>query len=392
MSEQQSSAFFFTCPDCGGRWKVPPGQAGQKFRCPRCNAEVLAPASDDQAAVRDKSPPAAGAKPAKIVKPPKTPPEPADRADEDSVGLRLSAVVDRLPAVSVSPTDLRNLENATGATTTSEPTAPPKTVGRMDVVGEQARRVMAKAETEAQEVERAKPHLPQRPFVTGVISFLFDGDAAWRWLMLTLLLQALAALLVWIVELGSGPGMAQIGAVLMTVAAAFLVLLFVATFAASGLAILQDTASGRDKIENWPGIQITDWMMDVFYVVNASLAAALPGLLLGGTWMCVGGKVWSAVYGGAMSTIALFPVFLISMVTEGSPFSIASLAVWGTLRTAPRLWGKFYLLSAALGLGLLLLVGVMTGSGFFLRGLCSALAVAVIMINFGILVLLGFWF
>jgi hypothetical protein len=255
----------------------------------------------------------------------------------------------------------------------------------MDVVGEQARKVLAKAETEAQEAERAKPQLPQRPFVTGVISFLLDGAAASRWLMLTLLLQAIAASLVWIVELGSGPGIAQIGAMLLMMAAALLALLFVATVAASGLAILQDTANGCDKVENWPGIQITDWMMDVFYVVNASLAAALPGLLLGGTWTCLGGKVWSAVYGGALSTIALFPVFLISMVTEGSPFSIASLAVWGTLRTAPRLWGKFYLLSAALGLGLLLLGGVIADSGFFLRGLCSALAVAVTMIHFRLL-------
>ena len=244
----------------------------------------------------------------------------------------------------------------------------------MDAVGDQAGRVVAKAT--AEESERAKPRLPERPFVTGVVSFLVDRDAALRWLMLTLLLQAAVVLFGWIVELSRGSGIAQMGALLMTLAAAFLTLLFAATAAASCLAILQDTASGRDKIENWPGMQITDWMMDVFYVVNALLTAALPGLFMGGTWMCLGGKVGSAIYGGASSSIALFPLFLISMVTEGSTFSVASPAVWGTVRTQPRLWGKFYLLSAAVGLVLLVLGRIMVGSGFFLQGLCSAVAVA----------------
>jgi hypothetical protein len=159
-------------------------------------------------------------------------------------------------------------------------------------------------------------------------------------------------LLAWIVELSGGPSIAQVGALGMTVAASFFALVFTVTAAACCLAILQDTSNGGDKIENWPGMQFTDWMMDVFYVVNALLAAALPGLFLGGAWMCLGGKVWSAFCGGAISAIALFPVFLTSMVAEGSTFSVASPAVWGTLRTESRLWGKFYLLSAGLGIGL----------------------------------------
>ena len=164
-----------------------------------------------------------------------------------------------------------------------------------------------------------------------------------------------------------------------------LTLLFVATAAASSLAILQDTASGCDKVENWPNIQITEWMMDVFYVVNGLLAAALPGLFLGGALMCLGGKVLSAVYGGAISAIALFPIFLISMATEGSCFAVASPAVWGTLRTARQRWGKFYLLSAGLGLVLVVLARWMAGGGFFLTGLGAAAAVAVMMIYFRLL-------
>ncbi|MCU0978079.1 MAG: hypothetical protein MUF25_02810 [Pirellulaceae bacterium] len=364
--------------------KVPPGQAGQKCRCPRCNAEVVAPPfpTPDAPLV---TPPQATRASRAPVKPPQAPPKPFASTEDDGDDLRLSAAVDRLPATHASPSAGRAVGADARAAGSSAQSGPPKTGGRTDVIGDQARQVLAKARAEAEEVERARPRLPERPFVTGVLSFLADSDAALRWLMLTLLLHAAVVLFSWIVELSRGAGIAQMGALLMTLAATVLTLVFAATAAASCLAILQDTASGRDKIENWPGIQILDWMMDVFYVVNALLTAALPGLFLGGTLMCMGGKVGSAIYGGAFSSIALFPLFLISMVTEGSAFSLACPDVWGTVWTQPRWWGKFYLLSAALGLVLLVLGRITVGSGFFLQGLCSAVAVAAVMVYFRLL-------
>jgi DNA-directed RNA polymerase subunit RPC12/RpoP len=356
--------FGFECWLCRTRLYARPEQIGQEVICPDCHSKTL-------------------------VKPPKPPPKPADPIDVDDEGFRLSELVDRLPAVYGSATNVRgdgkSAPSSAASSGTAEPAVAWKTGGRMDLVGEQARQAMAKAQAEADEVERVKPRLPERPFFTGLTSFMFDSDAVLRWLMLTLLLHATTTLLAWIVELSGGPSIAQVGALGMTVAASFFALVFTVTAAACCLAILQDTSNGGDKIENWPGMQFTDWMMDVFYVVNALLAAALPGLFLGGAWMCLGGKVWSAFCGGAISAIALFPVFLTSMVAEGSTFSVASPAVWGTLRTESRLWGKFYLLSAGLGIGLLLLAGIIADCGFLLRCLCSALAVIAIMIYFRLL-------
>jgi hypothetical protein len=303
----------------------------------------------------------------------------------DGEEFRLSAVVDRLPKAYGLPTSSREVGTDSTSVGGHTPAASPKTGGRMDAIGDRAGTVMAKATAEVEETDRGRPRLLERPFVTGLVSFLSNSAAALRWLILTLLLLAAVVLFGWIVELSRGSGIAQIGALLMTLVAACLTLAFAATAAASCLTILQDTASGRDKIENWPGMRITDWMMDVFYVVNAFLTAALPGLIVGGTLMCMGGKVGSAIYGGAISAIVLFPLFLISMVTEGSAFSVASPAVWGTIRTQPCLWGKFHLLSAAVGLVLWGLGRVTVGSGFLLQGLCSALAVAAIMIYFRLL-------
>ncbi len=244
---------------------------------------------------------------------------------------------------------------------------------------------MAKAQAEVEEVERARPRLPDRPFVAGVTTFLFDSDAVLRWLILALMLHANVCLFQWIIKLSASPGAGQLFALLMILFATLLALAFVAIASACFLAITQDTANGYDKLEHWPGAQVTDWMMDVFYVVNGLLAAALPGLFLGGATMCLGGKVMSAVYGGTISAIALFPIFLISMATEGSCFAIASPTIWSTLRTARHRWGQFYLLSAGLGVALLVLARWMAGGGFFLTGLCAAAAVAVMMIYFRLL-------
>lgn len=368
--------------------KVSPGQAGQKCRCARCNAEVLAPAS----AENDAQEGAASAPSDRVTIPdghsgsaiqaPQTHAGTPDAADDD--GLRLSDPVERLPALYVSPDDLGDMAGRVPPAADSAPVEPPRPRDHGDVIGDQARKVIAKAAADV-EVERARPRLPDRPFITGVVSFLFDSHAGLRWLLLALMLHADVVLFRWIIELSSGSGIAQVGALLMMLGAAFLALAFVATASVCSLAILQDTAAGYDKVEHWPGMEIIDWMMNVFYVVNGLLSAALPGLFLGGTLMCLGGNVSSAVYGGAISAIVLFPIFLISMAAEGSCFAIASPAVWGTLWTARRRWGKFYLLSAGLGLGLLVLARWMAGGGFLLPALSAAVAVAVTMIYFRLL-------
>ncbi len=369
--------------------KVPPGQAGQKCRCARCNAEVLTPASGEDGAqeIATSAPSDRVTSPdchsGSAIQAPQTHAGTPDAADDD--GMRLSDPVERLPALYVSPDDLGDMAGRVPPAADSASAVPPRPSDRGDVIGDQARKVIAKAAAEVEEVERARPRLPDRPFITGVVSFLFDSHAGLRWLLLALMLHADVVLFRWIIDLSSGSGVAQVGALLLMPGAAFLALAFVATASVCFLAILQDTAAGYDKVEHWPGMEIIDWMMDVFYVVNGLLSAALPGLFLGGTAMCLGGKVLSAVYGGAISGIVLFPFFLISMAAEGSCFAIASPAVWVTLWTARHRWGKFYLLSAGLGLGLLVLARWMAGGGFLLPGLSAAVAVAVMMIYFRLL-------
>ncbi|GEM_PF-982492 len=346
--------FGFECRLCRTRLYARPEQIGQEVTCPDCHSKNK-------------------------VKPPKPQTKTPVLVEDDDDGLQLSEPVERLSTVYVSAAGIGD------AASDGPATGPARPGGHQDVIADQARQVLAKAAAEVEEVERATPRLPDRPFVTGLVSFLFDVDAVLRWLMLTLMLHADVALLKWIIKLSSGPGIAQMGALLMTLGASLLGLAMVAIASACFLAILQDTANGYDKPEHWPGIELTDWMLDAFYVVNGLLAAALPGLFLGGTLMCLGGKVLSAVYGGAISTLALFPVFLISMVTEGSCFAIASPAVWGTLQTSRHWWGKFYLISAGLGLALLVLARWMASGGFFLTGLGAAAAVAVMMVYFRLL-------
>ena len=373
MAEQPNAAFRMDCPACGARMKVPPGQAGHKCRCPRCDAEVLVPARFASVKL-----------PEEPSKPSEEPSKPSAPVAEEDDEFRLSELVDRLAPVYGSSLDVRG-RDAPASTPPREPPPHPATSRQRELVGQQARQTFTKTQAEAEQAERAAPRLPERPLGQLLTSFLFDRDAAYRWLLLSLLLHVTITLFVWIVELSRSPGMAQVGALGLTLAALACGLAFVTVAAASCLAILQDTSNGLDTITNWPALPIADWIMDVFYVVNALLAAVLPGLFLGSVWMCLGGNVWSAVWGGAISGSGLFPLFLTSMVAEGSCFSVASPAVWNTVWTRWRLWGKFYLLSAGLGVALLLLAPFVARSGFLVRGVCSALVVAAMMIYFRLL-------
>lgn len=79
VSRERSSPIYLICPSCGGRMKIPHGQARQKCRCARCHAVVLASAS---------------------------PPQPAPQAGNGDDGIWLSEPVERSPIVYVSPENL----------------------------------------------------------------------------------------------------------------------------------------------------------------------------------------------------------------------------------------------------------------------------------------------
>jgi hypothetical protein len=357
--------FGIECGLCGTRLYATPDKIGRHLTCPDCHSDVL-------------------------VKPPKIRSKPtASPPDEDETGdtFTLSEPVQRPQTTCLTNTswEATSEETTEAEASPSADGAGPRASSLGGVMAAQARQFLAKAKAELEDRERGRVKLPERPFATGVISFLFDPHAAVRWLALTLMLQVLVTLLKYVILLGSSASILQMAAMMLSMVAALFGLAFVFTAAACFLAILQDTANGHDKIEQWPGVNFLDWMMDGFYVVNGLFAAAVPGVLIGQIPACAGAPSFFPVLGGTLSFVALFPVLVLSMCDQQSPLSIASPAVWRSLLEARPLWTKFYLISSGMTFAALLALGVMVVSPFLVSALVGAFVIAVAMVYFRLL-------
>lgn len=474
VTAQQGSSVRFECPSCGGRVKVPPGQAGQTCQCPRCNARIVAPAEpgeqresaqqplDDDffaedpvkeitaPAVRSPTQPASQPKtkpppseetapavpePAErkpqvedkpdqlarqtnermefgiecglcgtrlyatltqvgktlrcpdchskvLVKAPKKRPEPAQYREREEEGdFKLSEPIERphLDYLPKEETPAESTDSAAGALPRQEEMSREKPAG--NVVADAARQVMAKAEAEVEAAERARPVLPDQPFKTGVLSFFADAAAGVRWLALTLMGHAFVTSLRWALELAQGGGIEQFGAVFLSVVVIGLGIALALLASACSVAIIQDTANGYDKIEQWPGINVGEWMFDGFFVINSLLASAAPGVLV----MCAGLSGWTAVVAGTATAVAFFPLLLLSALEQASPLGFASPKIWKSLHVGRSRWVTFYMLSAGLAVVGLMCGWLMAVENLFLTGLSCAAVTAIAMVYFRLL-------
>ena len=459
------------CPACGGRVKIPAGMAGERFRCPRCDAEInasggletavsgsppTAPTDDDGlfdplpatgVAPLVEQPPAVQPSPDSLSRAPSsesaesdefavhcplcgtlqyaklsqigstvrcadchTPvvvraPQPrrkpavsaASKPDDDDE-YRLSDVVERPPLADVHERLLvaaeRELETErktpvskrptqpTGPTQPPQPTKP--AVG--DVFAASARDLMGKAEAEAKEIEREAARYVVRPLFTGLFSFLFDVQAIARLIALTFLSLGCVVFLHLFISLKDGGAVQQFGAVFVGMLLAPLSLIYISLTSVCWLVIVQDTANGLDKVEQWPGLNFLDWMFDAFYVLNSLFLSALPGILFGQLAVLSGlGGQWVALLLGAMTAVPLFPVILLSTLDAGSPLGLWSNAL---ARNMIRHWAttkQFFLGSAVLAVAAIVFLVVMAQQMFLVSLVGAAGFNAATMIYFRLL-------
>jgi len=352
--------FGIECMVCGTRMYATLDQVGKQLKCPDCHSKVL-------------------------VKAPKKPVESAPVYESDDGDFKLSPPVEvprpaHLPQEDVLP-DRDDDSADTGHADGPAKQKMPRERLTGNAIRDNARDTMAKAQAEVDEEEQAKPKMPDQPFKTGMISFLFDAAAILRLVLLTLAGHTAVASLVGAFSMASGGPVQQFAAIFLFVVVGVLGLISLFTASACCVVIIQETANGYDKMEQWPGLNIGDWMMDALYVFNSLFASVavgvLPCLLVATTE--------ATMLVGAVTGTALFPVFVLSAMEEGSPLGFASRPMWQSLRTASQIWLKFYLLSVALAFGGILAVYLLTvslaGAGGFLYGaFFSAILVAIGMI------------
>jgi hypothetical protein len=314
------------CPACGGQVKIPAGQTRPHLRCPRCNAYLFPPESSE--------PEESGS----------LPPE----APEDDE-YRLSDVVERPQAAEIHEHWLVDAKRQSEREPETTGEAPPAKRPLGDVIADSARDFLGRAEVEIQQAEQEMAGYVIRPLFAGWFSFLWDFAAAGRLIALTLISKGCLSCLLMFISLSDGGPLHQFAAIVAGIFTALLGLSYLALASVCWLAIVQDTANGLDKIQQWPGPNFLDWILDSFYLWIALLVSAVPGILLGYLLGMGGtGGSWVAILLGTVIAFGLFPVLLLSALDTGTPLGLWSQTVFESLNGHKRTAAQFLLGSAAL--------------------------------------------
>lgn len=117
----------------------------------------------------------------------------------------------------------------------------------------------------------------------------------------------------------------------------FLILLGVS---AMWLAVLKESSEGNNKLYDPPGMMFLDWVGESFYVVFATAIAIAPGMLV---WRFVPNlPEWAGPAAALVSWMALFPMFLLSQLQNGTPLEFFSPRLGSSIGKCPGPWLLFY--------------------------------------------------
>ncbi|GAB5406914.1 MAG: hypothetical protein Aurels2KO_51450 [Aureliella sp.] len=137
-----------------------------------------------------------------------------------------------------------------------------------------------------------------------------------------------------------GKGMLLIAGILVPLVC----MLFSLPMLAGGLSLIESVANNEPRLSHWPGFDLFDNIGDVLVVLFALAGALLPGAVVGsfaGSTLALGGHVQITCI--MLTTFALFPILLLSMMDNGSLFAPISSAVVRSLKEATEEWGGYFL-------------------------------------------------
>ena len=121
-------------------------------------------------------------------------------------------------------------------------------------------------------------------------------------------------------------------------------LLFTMPMLSGGIALIESVANRQKRVADWPGFNLFDNAGDMLAITTALLGSVIPGFLVG-AWL--GGDEQAAgriqIAGMMTSSFILFPVFLLSMLDNGSLFAPMSSSILHSFRDASEAWGGYFL-------------------------------------------------
>ena len=117
------------------------------------------------------------------------------------------------------------------------------------------------------------------------------------------------------------------------------------------LQVFSVTAAGDDRIEEWPDGGLLNGIVQFFWTAVLVLVAGIPG------WLLLRPFDWEEV-GFITGTIFLTPVFFLSSMESGTPFTLVTKGVLKSVITVRRYWRRFFIISV-----LMFLLGAVTFGG-----------------------------
>jgi len=197
-------------------------------------------------------------------------------------------------------------------------------------------------------IEEEEPEeVPRRPFLTGVFSFPFYSGSLIYWIVLWIGAAGIAVCVreAYLLTQSSELGWAL--SILLIVLSGLFGLLWMMFASAVGMAIVQDTSDGCDRIVNWPQGTVFEWFPEFLVVVNSLSLSLIAGLGLGTIF---GVDAPQAGFPPAIAGFVLFPLFLVSMLEGNSPWKPFSWPIWRSVFSVGWAWGLFYLETGLIGL------------------------------------------
>lgn len=351
--------FDVQCPLCGTRQDATRQSIGQTLRCPDC--EFL---------IKVQEPP------------PRARRLPGERSAEDDE-LRLSEVSAARPVHDLAHEYLEKArsEVARGRAERKLPAFP-------------MHDALHRAGTEVQVDDVSPPRLPPRPLRSRLLRFLWEPAALIRALILAigLFFELLAVRRA--TELFFGGPFEQFLCVMLLAFSAIYGFALFAAVAITLLAVLQDTAEGKDVIENWPEGNFLDWFAEAAYVLVALFVAAFPGVLLGRlvSYLAPDSSSvgWEFVF-CIPTTFVLFPIALLSALEAGSPLNVLSRPILRSLSVLARGWLQFYFWSGLLSTAGFVALAFAIAGPLWMGVVSMAVIAPLLMVYFRLLGRLAWW-
>ncbi len=190
----------------------------------------------------------------------------------------------------------------------------------------------------------SRPKMPKVPLIQGVLPMLLSATILSRGIVLSLVL----VMVVWFASGALMPGQVSYGSIFSLfplMAACIMGLLWLMAISALWISIVTDSSDGHQQLYNPPGIDFTEWMGSLGYMVVGVSVSSLPAAAIYAI-PAFEEFPWAVAATAVTGWFLCFPVVLLSMLEIGSLSGVFSVRFVRALGKRPGAWLLFLLESS----------------------------------------------